>query len=161
MVNGTVPDNWDGQSFAGSFRQGQESGRPYLVTSQQAWTCQRGVRFDDYLYIHTYHNGYKDLPPEMLFNLAEDPYQQQNLSQTHPQRVREAAEKLASWKEEMMASSRHDIDPMNTVLNEGGPFHVRGRLPAYLERLQATGRAHHAHTLASQHPDDAKGVSQS
>ena len=44
------------------------------------------------------------------------------------------------------------VDPMWTVLREGGPFHVRGQLPAYLARLRATGRAERAEKLARAHP---------
>ncbi len=36
---------------------------------------------------------------------------------------------------------------MHTVLTEGGPWHVRGHLPAYLERLERTDRAEHAARL--------------
>jgi hypothetical protein len=43
---------------------------------------------------------------------------------------------------------------MMTVLREGGPYHTRGFLPSYLERLRATGRAHHAEHLAALHPDE-------
>ena len=61
---------------------------------------------------------------------------------------------LADWYHEMASASDYDVDPMMTVLREGGPFHTRGRLPAYLERLRATGRAHHAKRLAARHPDE-------
>jgi hypothetical protein len=43
---------------------------------------------------------------------------------------------------------------MMTVMREGGPFHTRGELPAYLKRLEATGRKHHALNLAAKHPDE-------
>jgi hypothetical protein len=39
-----------------------------------------------------------------------------------------------------------------TVIAEGGPFHCRGELRAYLERLRATGRGDHADALAARHP---------
>ena len=55
---------------------------------------------------------------------------------------------------EMAVSSDHDVDPMMTVLREGGPFHTRGRLPAYLERLRSTNRGQHADRLESLHPDE-------
>ena len=45
-------------------------------------------------------------------------------------------------------------DPMQTVLGEGGPWHVRGHLRAYLERLRATGRGDWAERLEKQHPGD-------
>jgi choline-sulfatase len=47
------------------------------------------------------------------------------------------------------------IDPMDTVLAEGGPFHIRGHLPAYLERLEQTGRSQWIDVLKDRHPDDA------
>jgi choline-sulfatase len=55
-----------------------------------------------------------------------------------------------------MLTSHTNVDPMMTVLREGGSFHTRGELPAYLKRLRATGRAHHAERLARLHPNEAK-----
>jgi len=54
----------------------------------------------------------------------------------------------------MMVTGEHAVDPMMTVLREGGPFHTRGRLPTYLAHLRATGRAHHADRLAALHPSE-------
>ncbi|MCP4518172.1 MAG: sulfatase, partial [Delftia sp.] len=151
LAGGQVPDNWDGRPFTKAFRQGREDGRPYLITSQQAWSCQRGVRFDDYMCLRTYHDGYHDWPPLMLFDLVNDPHQQHNLAEQRPELVDRAMRLLADWQHEMMRSSKSDTDPMMTVLREGGAFHTRGRLPAYLQRLRATGRAHHADALARRH----------
>jgi choline-sulfatase len=53
----------------------------------------------------------------------------------------------------MVLSSPTGIDPMLTVLKEGGPFHTRGKLAGYLERLHSTGRGHHADRLAKRHPE--------
>ena len=154
LVGGQVPDNWDGRPFTAAFRQSREEGRPYLVVSQNAWSCQRSVRFDDYICLRTYHDGYKQLEPVMLFDLANDPHEQHDLAAERPDLVDRAMGMLAEWHHEMAATSRHNVDPMMTVLREGGPFHTRGELPAYLERLRATGRAHHAERLAARHPDE-------
>ena len=154
LFGGQVADNWDGRSFADAFREGREAGREYLVTSQMAWACQRGVRFEDYICLHTYHDGYKMLKPVMLFNLADDPHEQIDMADERPDLVARAMAFLVNWYQEMVAAALHDVDPMMTVLREGGSFHTRGRLPAYLERLRATGRAHHAETLAARHPDE-------
>lgn len=154
LLGGQVPDNWDGKPFTRAFRDGREQGRPYLVISQQAWSCQRSVRFGDYLCLRTYHDGYKQLPPVMLFDLLNDPHEQDNLSEKRPELVDRAMSLLSDWNHETMITSRHNIDPMMTVLREGGPFHTRGRLPAYLEHLRATGRAHHAELLATRHSDE-------
>jgi arylsulfatase A-like enzyme len=154
LVGGQVPANWDGRSFAEAFRSGQEQGRDYLVLSQNAWSCQRGVRFGDHVCLRTYHDGYKPLEPVMLFDLSQDPHEQQNLAGVEEGIVNEAMAKLAAWHHEMTLTSRRDVDPMATVLREGGAFHTRGKLPVYLDRLCNTGRAHHAKRLADLHPDE-------
>ncbi|MBN1219896.1 MAG: sulfatase [Anaerolineae bacterium] len=154
MAGGRVPDNWDGLPFTQAFRQGREAGRDYLVVSQNAWACQRSVRFDDYICLRTYHDGYKMLEPVMLFNLIDDPHEQQNLAEVRPDLVDTAMTMLTGWCHAMAATSQHQVDPMVTVLREGGSFHTRGQLPAYLAHLRATGRAHLADVLAARHADE-------
>ncbi|CAA9573417.1 MAG: Sulfatase [uncultured Thermomicrobiales bacterium] len=154
LAGGEVPANWDGVPFTAAFRTGREAGRPFLVTSQQAWACQRGVRFDQYLLLRSYHDGYKDLEPVMLWDLSADPHEQHDLAPQRPDLVERGLGLLATWYGEMALSGRHDADPMMTVLREGGPLHTRGMLPNYLARLRATGRAHHAERLAGRHPRD-------
>lgn len=158
MVGGTVPANWDGRSFAPAFRSATEQGRDYLVVSQGAWACQRGVRFEhageSFICLNTYHDGYKMLEPVMLFNLTRDPHEQTNLAPTHPQLADHALGLLAEWQRAMMRTGDRDVDPLMTVMREGGPLHTRGELPAYLARLHATGRAHHAQRLERLHPTE-------
>ena len=160
LVGGNVPANWDGVPFTDAFRLQAEGGRPYLVTSQGAWAVQRGVRFNHndnaYLFLRTYHDGHKMLDPIMLFDLTLDPHEQHNLAGSEPALVQKAMSLLEDWYQTTMATSAHNIDPLMTVLREGGPFHTRGELPAYLERLRATGRAHHAEHLAARHQDEIK-----
>lgn len=150
LLGGTVPGNWDGVSFAPDFGEGG-AGRPYLVLSQNAWACQRSVRFDDYLCLRTYHDGFKDLAPVLLFNVVEDPHEQVNLAPERPDLINVALAHLAEWQQEMAKRSPADVDPMWTVLQEGGPYHVRGDLDVYVERLRATGRPHHADRLLATH----------
>ncbi len=154
LAGGQVPDVWDGQPFTTTFHAGQVQGRDMLVTSQGAWAVQRGVRFENYMCLRTYHDGYKPLEPLMLFDLSADPHEQHDLASEQPDVVNRAMALLADWEHEMMLRSGTNIDPLMTVLREGGPFHTRGELPAYLERLRATGRAAHAERLARRHPDE-------
>lgn len=154
LAGGEVPAIWDGQSFAEAFRAGEEAGREVVVTSQNAWACQRGIRFDQYLCLRSYHDGYKMVEPLMLFDLEVDPHEQHDLSAERPDVVNRAMGLLADWQQEMLLRSAHDVDPMMTVLREGGPFHTRGELAAYAERLRATGRSAHADRLEALHPDE-------
>jgi len=158
LLGGTVPDNWDGVSFAKAFQEDKQAGRDFVVTSQSAWACQRGVRLDDngtdYLCLRTYHDGFKELEPIMLFNLVDDYHLQNDLAQKKPELVDRAMSLLENWYSQQMMISETDVDPLMTVMREGGPFYTRGQLPRYIERLNATERAHHARRLAKIHPDE-------
>jgi arylsulfatase A-like enzyme len=155
LAGGAVPANWDGESFAAALAAGADSGRDALILSQGAWTCQRSVRFRDggreLLCIRTYHDGYHGYPETMLFDLTGDPHEQRDLAATEPALVERALAAIDRWHGEMMISSPLDGDPLWTVLREGGPKHVRGELPAYLERLRATGRGRWAELLERRH----------
>lgn len=155
LCGGTVPPIWDGASFAAAFREARDEGRSHLVTTQGAWTAQRGVRFDDWLYLRTWHDGFHAFPDEMLFDLAHDPHEQKDLARARPEVTARGAHLLAEWHDDVMRSATHRIDPLETVLREGGPFHVRGQRDAYLARLRATGRAEHAERLGRAHPASA------
>jgi choline-sulfatase len=148
QLGGTIPKNWDGQNFAAT--------RDHLVISQGAWSCQRSVRFDDFLCIRSYHDGYHCFPDVMLFNVKDDPHEQHNLAVAHPELVARAMSLLDQWHAEMMRTASHSLDPMQTVLQEGGPLHTRGCLPAYLKRLRATGRAECAKHLQSRHSGELR-----
>jgi arylsulfatase A-like enzyme len=154
LLGGPVPANWDGHAALGSFRQAGPSpatGRDHLVISQGAWACQRAVRFDRWLMIKSYHDGYHAFPDEMLFDLQNDPHEQRDLAADHPHVVRDALAKLDAWQEQMMGTATNPTDPMQTVLKEGGPYHCRNQLPAYLKRLRATDRARWADILEAKH----------
>ena len=158
LVGGQVPGNRDGQSFEKSFRSGKESGRNNLILSQGAWACQRSVRFNHedqaYLLMKSYHGGHKKLEPLMLFNLTDDPHEQCDLSRSHPELVEKAMDTFSDWIEEQSQISQSGIDPMMTVLEEGGPFHTRGHLIPYLDHLRTTGRNQSADWLVAHYPDE-------
>src|SRR5262249_55735990 len=128
--------------------------RDYLVTSQGAWSCQRAVRFDDWICIKSYHGGYHGFPDVMLFDLKNDPHEQSDVAASNPQIVRRAMTMLEEWEEQMMSRAIQKVDPMQTVLSEGGAFHTRGQLPGYLKRLRETGRTGWAELLAARHPSE-------
>jgi arylsulfatase A-like enzyme len=151
---------WDGKSVAEDLRRsGSDLGRDALVLSQGAWACQRGVRWGDHLYLRTWHDGFHaHWGEEMLFDLAADPHEQNDLADDP---VAAAAldtgrSTLDRWTAEQLARSDSRIDPMQTVLDEGGPYHTRGRLPAYLDHLRSTGRGRWADVLVERHPEEAR-----
>jgi len=101
--------------------------------------------------IRTYHDGLKDLPPFLLFDVENDPHETCNLAEERPDLVAEGVGIIEAWHAEMMQIADDDVDPLWTVMREGGPYHTRGHLAAYCERLRATGRAHHAEALWARH----------
>lgn len=138
--------HWQGESFAAEL-QGKPGGRDRLFLSQGAWSCQRSVRWDDWIYIKTVHSGMKDFPAQMLFNLKDDPHETQNLAKQHPELVTEAEHRLTEWLAERKPECPYG-DPFDIVIQEGGPEHARVRQQSgYLQRLRETGRAHHADWL--------------
>lgn len=149
-------NSWDGQSYAAALKGEAGTGRDYLVVSQCAHVCQRSVRFDDWFYIRTYHDGYHLFDKEMLFNVKEDPYEQYNVVAEHRDVCKEAVYLLSEWHDEMMATSNSDVDPLWTVMREGGPFHPKGNLPHYIEHLKRTGRGHAVAELKRRHPSEFK-----
>ena len=157
LAGGRPSRGWDARSFAAALGEGREDGRDHLVLGQGAWTCQRAVRWDDWICIRTLHDGYHLFPEIQLFDLASDPHEQHDLAEQEPQRVKDAVAHLEGWHARMLESATHPVDPMASVMREGGPYHVRGRLPGYLERLRATGRDTHAKRLEQRHPSEASG----
>ena len=139
--------NWDGQSYAPVITRGEATGRDSLVFSQMAHVCQRSARFGDWLYIRTYHDGFHLFDREMLFCLKDDPYEQRDVKAEHPDLLARGAKLILDWQDEQMLKSDSQIDPLWTVMREGGPYHTQGPLEEYLKRLEATGRSEGARKL--------------
>jgi hypothetical protein len=113
------------------------------------------VRFENWLAIHSYHDGYHGFPVLMLFDVKNDPHEQHDLAAKEPAIAKRAMALLHEWEAEMMRTATTPVDPMRTVLAEGGPFHTRGYLKAYLDRLRATGRGAFADRLYQRHASEA------
>lgn len=145
---------WDGVSFAPTLRDGIDCGKPYLVIGQCAHVAQRGVRWDRWMYIRTYHDGFHPFPKEMLFDLEADPHELNNIADAHPEICRQAVYHLMEWHDEAMAKTPGIVDPLWQVIAEGGPCHASpDHLRGYIPRLEATGRAEAIPALKARHPD--------
>jgi arylsulfatase A-like enzyme len=156
LLNERPLDNQDGESFAASILGSDHPGRPYLVLSQCAHVCQRAVRWEDWIYICTWHDGYHLFPDDMLFALDQDPHEQENVAATYLAVCQQGNIFLEEWTAQMMQNMPpgYTIDPMQTVLTEGGPFHARRMLKDYIPRLIATGRDWAVDELKKRHPGE-------
>ncbi len=138
-----VPESWDAKSFYKDFAAEKSGGRDYLVVSNCAWSCQRSVRWGDWIMVKSYHTGLKNYPEKMLFNLKDDPHETLDLAEKLPDKVDFALARLEEWTSSEMKRSFRDVDPLWTVVREGGPHHASFKSKTYsdyLERLRKTGR---------------------
>jgi arylsulfatase A-like enzyme len=151
LVDGKPREKWDGISFLPAITHGEAAGRPYLVVSQAAWSCQRAVRFDNWIVIRTYHDGLKDFPKLMVFDLEKDPHETTDLAEERLHVAGKGIQLLEAWVSDQLVTSDYPTDPMWHVIHEGGPFHTRGQLDTYLEQLRQTDRHEAADRLAQRH----------
>jgi arylsulfatase A-like enzyme len=142
---------WDGESYSDVILNGNESkGREFIVVSQLAHIAQRSVRYKDWMYIKSYHDGFHLFDDEMLFNIKEDPHEEFDVKNNHPEILEKCRMLLGKWTDEQLATSEYREDPLRTVMHEGGPFHARTcDLPPYLDRLRKTDRTKQADELES------------
>jgi arylsulfatase A-like enzyme len=153
VIGEVIPENWDGRSFLKDITSDEKTGRDYLVISQGAHTCQRSVRFKNYICIRSYHDGFHNFPDIMLFDLEKDPHEQHDLASDQPILVNEGMKYLTDWQSHMMRSATHARDPLWHVLMEGGPLHTRDNVSTYIRRLIRTGREDQAKILLLKHPE--------
>lgn len=147
--------DYDGVSYAKTLMTGKDCSRESVVLTQCCHVCQRSARFGDYLYIRTVHGGYHLFPREMLFNVKEDPHQLHDLSAEHPELCDQGARIILNWTDDIMKKSDFDVDPLWTVMREGGPEHSRGMLESYIRRLEETGRGEYVPALRAKYPGEA------
>ena len=155
------PESWDGESYASALMDGADCGRDHLVISQCAHTCQRSVRWGDYLWMRTWHDFYHLFPEEMLFNLKDDPREEHDLAAEQPGRCDEARGIYESWQKQMVSSLPEGADdPLDIVLKEGGPYHSRNAMKEhhYPKRLEETGRGEFIAEIEKRHPREFDGL---
>ncbi len=150
-VNGHY--EYDGKSYAKSLLEGADCSKEAVVMTQCCHVCQRSVRFGDYLYIRTVHGGYHLFDRDMLFDVKNDPHETRNLAAERPDLCEKGAKLIADWVDDMMIKSDYPVDPMWTVMKEGGPEHARGALEGYIRRLQDTDRAYGIDLLRRKYPN--------
>jgi hypothetical protein len=61
---------------------------------------------------------------------------------------------LGEWLGDMIVDAARGRDPHDNVMQEGGPYHVRGKLESYLRRLYKTERGHLADQLAEKYASE-------
>ena len=76
----------------------------------------------------------------MLFDYEKDFHMTKNLATEKPEIVEQCLHLLNEWHDEMMKTSPSGIDPLKTVIEEGGPYHTRTNSRSYMRYLKRSGR---------------------
>lgn len=141
----SLPEKWQGTSFADAVRGHEIQSRDHLVWSHGAHTYQRAVRTRDHLYIRTLHPGSFKAELESLFDLNADPYLTTNLIDDEPALADSMRARLFQWWSFYAGTPGALPDPMQTSLQHGPTLYSD---PAdYMAHLRATGRPEAADDL--------------
>jgi len=135
-----VPEKWDAVGFKDAFLAGREAGRESLVISNSAWSSMRAVIWGENILIRTYRDPVREFPEHLLFNRNTDPHELADLAPSMPERVHEGLARLQGWVDEQILKSDRKEDPFMRVIEEGGAYHLRGRLDRVVEHYEKLGR---------------------
>ncbi|ERH00257.1 MAG: arylsulfatase A related enzyme [Haloquadratum sp. J07HQX50] len=97
----SMPDSWHGVSLRDAVAGRSELDRAHIVFEHGLYTAQRGIRTERWKYIETYDTGMWDefVPVVQLFDCEDDPWEQHNCRDTHPDVCDELAAQLTEWKQ--------------------------------------------------------------
>lgn len=114
-----IPAGWQGATLRPVLDGSGGAPHEYLVLGHGLVTAQRAVRTPRWKFIRTYHPGmWPGTEPEyQLYDIVDDPWEQQDLSDTHQETVADLEAKLHGW---IGAHSGDAGDPLLDVA-EGGP----------------------------------------
>lgn len=153
-----VPEEYQGESFAESILGEADTGKSGIVLTQGTHVVQRGYLWNGLLYIRTYHGGFHLFDRDMLFDLEKDPREQHNIAAENPEAVARAKAAIFDWEKKYLAQNPTGVDPLLTVLREGGPTYTLGEFERYAERLEQTGRAEGAKLLRQRYKQEGDGT---
>jgi len=112
------PARWQGESLRSIVESSNADGRDAIVFDHGLYTAQRTVRTDRWKYVHTYHPGMWEgvLPEGQLFDMIEDPWEQSNVADAHPDVIDRLRREMVLWADEHRTGS---TDPLLAVAESG------------------------------------------
>lgn len=150
LVGLDVPPGWDGQSLVDTLRAAGGPARDHLVLEHGLYACQRSVRDSRWFFMQTYHPGFYQFDPIVLYDLHADPNQCENVAAQHADIVAKMVNRLVDWKEENRQRHGFILDPMEEV-TQTGPYRYLGP-DDWAERLRDAGWSSEADRLLNNRP---------
>ncbi len=112
----------DGRSLFPLMRGEAAAHRDAVMLSEATWQAARGVRTPDWKYIKFLQTTIYGRDGVELYDLANDPDEQVNVADQHPEVVAELGDRLNHWVSAQLGGRP---DPMHSVLDAGLPAVAR------------------------------------
>ena len=115
-------DGIDGRSLFPLMRGETATHRDAVMLSEATWQAARGVRTPEWKYIRFLQTTIYGRDGVELYDLANDPHEQVNVADLHPEVVAELGDRLDHWVSAQLGGRP---DPMHSVLDAGLPAVAR------------------------------------
>ena len=112
----------DGRSLFPLMRGETTTHRDAVMLSEATWQAARGVRTPDWKFIKFLQSTIYGRDGVELYDLANDPNEQHNVADLHPEVVDEMSSRLTHWVSAQLGGRP---DPMNSVIDAGLPAVAR------------------------------------
>jgi arylsulfatase A-like enzyme len=140
-----IPSGWSGKSFSPALRGEPWQGRDHLVWGTGIFTFQRAVRTRQHLFIRTLHPGCLPVEPISLFDMQDDPGQEQNLAASDPQTTAAMDHLLSNWWSDHCTGPGSVRDPFQDMMDVSPDTYIP--LEAVLSHLEEEDRPGQARDL--------------
>jgi arylsulfatase A-like enzyme len=112
------PARWQGRSLRPIIENPARKWRDHVVVDHGLYTAQRAVRTDEWKYIVTKHPGMWDgvTPEEQLYRVVEDPWEQNERANEHPEVVQQLRDVVSAWTDNHLSANE---DALETVARDG------------------------------------------
>ncbi|MFB6135620.1 MAG: sulfatase [Halobacteriaceae archaeon] len=120
-----APGAWQGRSLRPLVEGEDADWREGVVLDHGLYTAQRAYRTDRWKLVRTLHGGYwEGVTPEwQLYDLAADPWEQEDVAAANPEVVADLREEMAAWVDEHRG---REEDALYEVAREGPSNYTPG-----------------------------------
>jgi len=108
-----LPDNigCEGNSLLPCAKGERSENYKEVFFSEATWEVKRGYTDGKWKFIHSLEQDYHGRPMQELFDLENDPDEQNNIADQHPQVVQELQSKLENWVAKRLEETGTEVDP--------------------------------------------------
>ncbi len=161
-------DNMEGISLLPSIFGLRDGNYDEIYLSEATWEVKRGIRTERWKFIDSIEQDPHGRPMQELFDLQNDPQEQQNLVESHPDVVKQFKERLDSWVARRLAETGRTVDPVReqgkcgTRIGKARPGEIvgAGATPLHLRQQEAAANIPAPEELKAPNEvqDEGKGV---